>query len=228
MANSGRMSGFRPLEMLERMLSRRSISSTAIGYDSGEPAARTVQGDENFPFFKDPADVAEARSYFHTSENGDVNAIPTATDFSTMLALGSIDVRGYRTLTLYVDFRGIYGQGEGLLPTIGLVPQSAIVFEGNGTRQWVNYGVVDPFLRGSGFDVLSTETSLEARSTAYRDCFIAQMDLSFTWDKPNSMMLVFDVVSIAEARFLIGSVARTSDDTPVEGINAALYYQLGR
>ncbi len=213
--------------LLERFV-RSPIPGTVMGYDSGDPQARTVQGDDSFPFFKDPADLDEAQPYFKalpTPEEGE-DAIPVATTLEQLRILDAIDVRGFRTLTLFVSYESC---AAGDTPTLGLVPEAAIVFEGRGKDPtWVFYGVVDPTLRGGGFVVGSTATSLEARSTAYRDCYVGQLDLSFQETTPRKVMLFFDVAPVAEIRFRIGSVARTSEDTAAEGVVASLHYQLGR
>lgn len=226
MSNADRQVGFRTLKEIARGFARRVLSATAMGYDSGEPSARSVQGDEHFPYFKDPADLSEARTY-QIIDNEGLNQLPVATSFAGLRTLPSIDVRGFRSLTLYTEFVSV-DDVEETFPTIGIVPESAVVFEGRGAEKWVKWGVVDPVLRGSGFVPLSLDSSLEARSTAYRDCFIAQLDMSFQYDKPNTMLLTFDVSDKAEVRFLVGSVARTEEDTPVTGILVNFYYQLGR
>lgn len=194
-----------------------------MGYDPGSGAPpRPVQGDALGPFVVVPPDLEEAAVYRKLS------ALPAATIFKDLEVGIEIDVRGARTLTLYIDYQGLVAPPPPGFPppTITVVPQSAVVFEGSGEKRWVNYGVVNPVLYGSQLYGATPEVALSVFSTAFRDTFIAQLDWTLT-DEDATQMLTFDVASIAEFRFLMGSTSRIGG-TPHAGVNAALYYQLGR
>ncbi len=111
-----RKSGFMRLTSLLERFVRSPIPGTMMGYDSGDPQGRTVQGDDNFPFFKDPADLDESRIYFRPEAPGEEeeDPIPVATSLAELRTLGAIDVRGFRTLTLFVNYRSCAEGDESL------------------------------------------------------------------------------------------------------------------
>lgn len=209
-----------------------------IGYrDKDGVALRAVQGDEAFPFFKDPPDVTPVATVWRAAaaaEDTDANTpnvLPQAAAPADLELLSPVSTVGYRTLNLLIEFfpiaaaPSVEAQLYFMLSAGFDLPQNMYRLDAAGdtvTRVWAPVGVVDPTVRGAD----AAPFSLNPPCVAFRNTYASQFNmrgmtaLAFDPLAPCAMTLVFDVTPYSVVRLGIGA----SNDTSTAGV----LYTLGR
>lgn len=204
------------------------------GYQDQETGeVRALQGDEVNAWFKDPVHIDEPRAYNIPSpdESGQPYVIPLAESISELTTYPEIDVRAARQLTLFIQVFSNPASGPGADSTLAIFPETASVLESAAEPTWFFYGVVNPVLYGSGLYGATAYASLESNSTAFRDCFVSQLNFTPESDNaagtPRNIQLTFDVSDKTLVRFRFGTVWRGSDEPPeLDPMRVKFFYQL--
>lgn len=189
---------------------------------------RPMQGDAFNVWFKDLPNIDAPEPYRIASSP----VIPSAGSIGELAVYPEIDVRNARLLTLYVQFTALEAASPTDFQTLSIFPENALVLEDGTPVSWFFQGVVNPTLYGSGLYGASDYQSVESESTAFRDCFVSQ--LNFTpWvrdpdGEPRNLQLTFDVSDKTLVRFRFGVTQRLAEGGEPEDMRAQFYYQLQR
>jgi len=117
-------------------------------YEDVDGAPRSVVGDEDFPFIKDPPDIERfgaIRSVKNVAANT-LNFLPRIAVFNDYEISPEVDVEGWRQLNLFLTYLmgNSQGNGNGILSLYLQGKHDAV------NNKWVTTGVVDPTLVASG------------------------------------------------------------------------------
>lgn len=169
----------------------RTEEVVRVGYIRAGGTLQGLQGDESFPFVKDPPQASRPLKYVNRVDLGLV------TQVSQYLIGDTLKIPEARSLSLYVNMTRPTGS-PGIL---SILPQAG--FELDGNDQFFPLGVVDTTLTVPGVE------------TGYAERNVLQTEL--TWDPdaqqspapggagPFPLILTFDVSTFESYRFLFGS-----------------------
>ncbi len=176
--------------------------------------ARSIPGDERFPYFKDIPDTLEPVRYLPIVEldgqNVVQNPIPQVPPEADFLNGPVIDVSGYRLLTLFLEYFGDGGQ-------LVLVPEARIDLPEDSTandpnQQFFPISVIDPTINPAA----PVNTPI-ITCGGVRFAFATELRIDGTALTPAAscrQIWVFDVNTYLDFRFRIGDTVATA------GLNA--------
>jgi hypothetical protein len=106
---------------------------------------RVVQGDESFPFFKDPADNDVPQLYLPEQTLVDASA-----NITLYVDAPALDVRGLRGVQLYLTVERIVADPVSLTGALSVLPEAAVRAPVDDEPTWYPIGVIDTTLTTDG------------------------------------------------------------------------------
>jgi len=178
-----------------RAIRRERTGGEPVTYQYGS-RAMSLQGDNKFPFFKDPADVSRPEDYLESQTLSETTSVANFTTGPTL------DVRGVSTLVLYLLVDPDSSDGR-----LCLVPQALLTGPNAEDVTVFPIGVVDVTLTTPPTGL--TDNGYAARNIL--QSFIvwdpgAEQSPPPTLDGNFNVVIQFDVSSYQECRFLFGAL----------------------
>lgn len=213
-------------------------AGSIVGYQNKDGSREHAwTGDASFAFVKDPPDLtlaAEWRSAFQALDAPATPApqvLPLAAAPADLEALEPVDVAGYRTLNLMIEFYALGAddpavevQLYAMLLAGFQLPQN--LYSSRETTPdrilFAPIGMVDPTVRGTD----AAPLSLDAPCVSFRNTYASQFNMramtaaAFDPAAPCALTLVFDVAPYSHVRLDLGASNATS--------TAGVLYTLGR